>query len=77
MARSTAGRKRSGRYDPVERLLLKPEEAADVLGVSKSMVYELIRRGELACVRVGSSVRVAVAAIEDFIARGGSRRASP
>jgi excisionase family DNA binding protein len=36
-----------------ERLLYRPEEAAEVLGISRSTVYEEIRTGRLQSVRIG------------------------
>jgi excisionase family DNA binding protein len=52
----------------VERLLLRPAEAAEALGVSRSRAYELIAAGELPSVRVGGSVRVPVAELRRWIA---------
>jgi excisionase family DNA binding protein len=42
----------------VERLLLRPSEAAIALGVSRSKCYELIASGAIPSLRVGSSVRI-------------------
>lgn len=44
----------------MERLLLRPAEAAETLGVSRSVIYALVQRGELASVRVGTSIHIAV-----------------
>ncbi|MEU3007858.1 helix-turn-helix domain-containing protein [Streptomyces sp. NPDC007020] len=38
---------------PAERLLYRPEEAAAVLGVGRSLLYEEIRLGRLQTVRIG------------------------
>lgn len=43
-----------------ERLALRMNEAAEVLGISRSKAYELARRGEIPVVRIGHSVRVPV-----------------
>jgi excisionase family DNA binding protein len=51
----------------VPRLLLRPSEAAEALGISRSRAYELIASGGLPSVRVGGSVRVPVAALERWI----------
>ena len=51
----------------MERLLLSPEEAAEVLGVGRSRVYDLMRRRELASVRIGKSRRVPVAAVRAYV----------
>ena len=47
----------------MERLLLSPEEAAEVLGVGRSRIYDLMRRRELVSVRIGKCRRVPVAAL--------------
>jgi excisionase family DNA binding protein len=52
-----------------ERLMLRPTEAAEALGVSRSKAYELIASGELPVVRVGGCVRVPVAALREWINR--------
>lgn len=51
----------------MERLLVRPHEAGDMLGVSRSKAYELIARGELPVVRVGKSVRVPVDRLRAWI----------
>jgi excisionase family DNA binding protein len=50
-------------------LLVRPEDAARVLGVGRTKVYELIRSGVLRSVRVGGLRRVPVAALNEFVAR--------
>jgi excisionase family DNA binding protein len=39
----------------VERLLLRPVEAAEVLGVSKARMYDLLRQGKVPCIELGRS----------------------
>ncbi|MFJ4713160.1 helix-turn-helix domain-containing protein [Streptomyces sp. NPDC088785] len=39
--------------EPVEQLLYRPEEAATVLRIGRSMVYEEMRLGRLQTVRIG------------------------
>ena len=53
----------------MERLLLSPEEAAEVLGVGRSRVYDLMRKKELPSVRLGKSRRVPVAALRVYVER--------
>jgi excisionase family DNA binding protein len=48
-------------------LLVRPEEAAQVLGIGRTKVYELIRSGALRSVRVGGLRRVPVAALDEFV----------
>jgi len=53
----------------VDKLLLKPEEAAEVLSIGRSKVYELIGTGELASVRIGASRRIPADALVEFVGR--------
>jgi excisionase family DNA binding protein len=48
--------------------LLSIVEVAEVLGISESGVYRLIRKGELALVKVGGRTLFERGAIRDFIA---------
>lgn len=50
-------------------LLVRPEDAARVLGVGRTKVYELIRSGALRSVRVGGLRRVPVAALNEYVTR--------
>ena len=50
-------------------LLLRPEEAAQVLRVSRTRVFELIRTGELRSLKIGHSRRVSATALAEFVAR--------
>ncbi len=47
----------------MEKLLLRPVEAAEAIGISRSKIYELLASGELPSVRIGASVRVPVEAL--------------
>ena len=53
----------------MERLLLRPVEAAETIGVGRSKVYELLASGELPSIRIGGSIRVPVDALREWIAR--------
>jgi excisionase family DNA binding protein len=53
----------------MDKLLLRPEEAAEMLGVSRASVYRLLENGVLAGVRIGASRRIAVTEVEAFVAR--------
>ena len=50
-----------------DRLLLRPSEAALTLGISRTKAYELIANGAIPSVRVGSSVRVPVEALRNWV----------
>jgi excisionase family DNA binding protein len=49
-------------------LLLTPEEAAQVLRVGRSKVYDLIRTGTLRSVKIGGSRRISISALAEFVA---------
>jgi excisionase family DNA binding protein len=51
------------------RLLLTVEEAAERIGVCRSNMFKLIRRGEVQSVKVGRLRRVTPDALEDFVRR--------
>jgi excisionase family DNA binding protein len=53
----------------VEPLLLTVSAAAEVLGLGRSKVYELIARKELESVRVGRARRVPRASLEAYVSR--------
>jgi len=48
------------RMTPLNELpeLLRPEEAAAWLGISRGLIYELAKRGELPSVRLGRLLRI-------------------
>jgi len=48
---------------------VRPEDAARVLGVGRTKVYELMRTGALRSVRLDGSRRIPVAALAEFVAR--------
>lgn len=58
------------------RLLLTVLEAAEALGVSRSVVYELMDSGDLQNIKIGRSRRIPVASLEEFIARRLSKQQS-
>lgn len=49
-------------------LLLRPEEAALMLGIGRTKVYELIRSGALRSVRVGGLRRIPATALTAYVA---------
>ena len=58
----------------LERLLLRPAEAAEILGVSRSKLYELIAQGKIPSVRLddGRLIRVPLAALKALVERAGA-----
>ena len=59
----------------IDRLLLRPIEAAEAIGIGRSKIYELLASGELPSIRVGASVRVPVDALRAWIDRQLAERA--
>lgn len=53
----------------MEKLLLRPAEAAEVMGIGRTKLFELLASNELPRVRVGRSVLVPTASIRDWIER--------
>ncbi|MCM3884804.1 helix-turn-helix domain-containing protein [Frankia sp. R82] len=51
------------------KLLLTPTEAADLLGVSRSTVYELLNSGDIESVHIGRARRIPSAALLAFVNR--------
>jgi excisionase family DNA binding protein len=57
---------RTGTLQP---LLLTIPEAAVLLSIGRTTVYELIGSGAIATVHIGRSTRIPVAELRDFVAR--------
>jgi excisionase family DNA binding protein len=54
--------------DPtVEKLMLTPADAAVALSVSRTTVYELMNRGQLRSVKLGTCRRIPIEAVRDLI----------
>lgn len=54
--------------DKFPRLLLRPSEAGEALGLGRSRVYELIAGGALPSIRIGKSIRVPADALRRWVA---------
>lgn len=50
------------------RCLLRVDEAAEALAISRAKLYQLMASGAISYVRIGRSRRIPVVAIEAFIA---------
>jgi excisionase family DNA binding protein len=61
----------------IAKLQLRPEEAANLLSIGWSKVYELIGTGELASVRIGASQRIPAEALSEFVRQLSNRVPSP
>ena len=51
----------------MERLLLRPAEVAQTLGIGRTKVYELLATGEIPSIKIGNRPRVPVDALERWI----------
>ena len=51
----------------MEKLLLRPAEAAQLLGIGRTKVYELLAAGVLPSVKIGACVRIPVDALRQWI----------
>jgi excisionase family DNA binding protein len=50
----------------MEKLLLRPAEAAETLGLGRSKTYQLIASGIIPSLRIGKSVRVPTEALRQW-----------
>jgi len=51
----------------MEKLLLKPSEVTQILGIGRSMTYELINQKVIPSIRVGRCIRVSKESLEQWI----------
>lgn len=51
-----------------QRLTCTVEEAAELLGLSRSKAYQCVRTGELRSVQLGRRIVIPLSAIEDLLA---------
>ena len=54
--------------DP-QKLLLRVEEAAARLGIGRTLMYQLVSRGDAAFVPVGRLRRIPVECLDDYVTR--------
>jgi excisionase family DNA binding protein len=59
----------SRRGAAVEPLLVRVEEAARILSLSRSTIYEMMDAGELPSVRRGAARRIPVASLREWVAQ--------
>jgi len=50
-------------------LLVRPEDAANALGIGRTKVYELMQSGALRSVKIGGLRRIPATALADFVAK--------
>ena len=63
-----AERKQTEPRPAIEPLLVRVEEAARILSLSRSTIYEMLDAGELPSVRRGTARRIPVAALHAWVA---------
>lgn len=53
----------------MQPLLLRTSDAADMISVSRSYLYELIAKGTIPSIRVGGAIRVPISALKEWVDR--------
>ena len=56
------------RVDGAEGRLLRLDEVADRLSISKSMAWKLVAFGQIRSIRIGRAVRVRPADLDEYVA---------
>jgi excisionase family DNA binding protein len=54
---------------PEIKVLVSVDEAAAMLSLGRSLVYDLVRKGELLSIKIGRNRRIPVTALHDYIGR--------
>lgn len=53
--------------ESVNKVLLRPEEAAQMLSIGRTQLFELLRNNQLESIRIGRLRRIPVSALQRFI----------
>jgi len=51
------------------KILLRVEEVAQMLGIARCRVFDLINSGDLVSVKIGASRRIPEQAVRDYVTR--------
>ncbi len=51
----------------MEKILLKPMEVAELIGIGRTKIYEMLARGELPSIHIGRVVRIPVSALNKWV----------
>lgn len=51
----------------MDKILLRPAEVADMLGIGRSKTYELIAAGQIPSIRIGTAVRVPLELLQEWV----------
>ena len=54
-------------WPDMNAILIKPADAAKLLGIGKSFLYLLMASGQIASVKIGKSRRIPVAALKSWV----------
>ncbi len=57
------------RVAPERAMLLRVEDAAERLGIARTLMFRLIKDGDVESVRIGRLRRVPVASLEEYVDR--------
>ncbi|HEY8743812.1 MAG TPA: helix-turn-helix domain-containing protein [Chloroflexota bacterium] len=53
----------------MDKIAVRPTEAAKLLGISRSFLYELLKAGEIESIRLGAARLIPVQSLYQFVAR--------
>ena len=56
-------------HQPVEPICVRINDAARMIGVGRTKLYELIANGELEAVKIGKATRVTTASLQELVGR--------
>ncbi|MEZ5743187.1 MAG: helix-turn-helix domain-containing protein [Sphingomonadaceae bacterium] len=56
-------------HQPVEPICVRINEAARMIGVGRTKLYELLSSGELETVKIGKATRVTTASLHELVRR--------
>ena len=59
----------------VDRLVLSADEARKKLGLSRGLMYEAIRKGEVPSIRIGRRILIPINALNRMLENAGERNA--
>jgi len=58
----------------MEEKLLKPDDVAEILKISKAQAYAILKRGEMPVIRLGTLVRVRPRDLQNYIEEKAGRK---
>ena len=60
-----------------DKKVVTPLEACQILGISKNLCYEAIRRGEIPAIRIGKRLLVPIVALDQMLGINNHEPAKP